>query len=458
MLLSDALQRFCFECRSSLQRLRREEDGATALMTALAMIVLVGFVGLGTEVGLWYAERRAMQTAADAAAMGGAFEIYKSGKEAPDEEIASAAKEDSKRNGFEDTVNNVAVLVARPPTAGKYTSRDTAVEAVVTKQRKSLLGSFFIGDSVNIKVRSVATVQIVRPYCLLALAPEGQSALFFGGTSNVLLKNCGINVNSNHKDSALTATGASVVGATFADIVGGLNTNGAAQLDIEDITEGADAVDDPYAHLDIPDYDTVCDYSNVKVKPNKTETLTPGTYCGGIEVQSNGTANFAAGNYVIIGGLLVQGTATFGAGNYIIVGDDFDVRAGAVVTTDTVNGVTFFLTGNGNDYATVNINGGATVSVSAATSGTYQGIAFFQDRNAPNGGSGNNFNGGSKLNITGALYFPNQLVTYNGGNTTNGSCTRVVAFNISITGEAGLNTECGHGFGTTQIYAPALAE
>jgi hypothetical protein len=436
--------------------LRRDEAGATAIVAALALTLLVGFVGLGTEVGMWYAERRAMQNASDAAAMGAAYEIYKNGKDA--EGIDDAGQADSTRNGFTNGSDNVTVAVNHPPTQGEYADEDTAVETILTKKRATLLSSFFLGNEVDIKVRSVATVEITNVYCIIALAEHEEAALFFAGNSDVLLKNCGINVNSDDPDGAMSAVGASVVGATYADIVGGLDASNNTELNIANINEGADAVDDPYASLDIPDYDETCQFNNVKVGSNKTMTLTPGTYCGGIEIQ--GVATFQAGDYVIKGGMLIQGTASFGAGNYVLFGGVLDIRAGAVVTTDTVNGVTFFLTGSGTDYTQVNINGNATVSISAATAGDYMGIAFFQDRDAPvvNTGSPNTFNGGSNLNLVGALYFPKQLVQFNGGNNVNGTCTRIVAYMIDFAGTSGLNTDCGYGFGTPQIYPPVLAE
>src|SRR5262245_12280645 len=138
---SDALQRFCFKCRSLLQRLRREEGGAAAIMTALLMVVLVGFLGLGTEVGLWYAERRAMQTAADAAAMGGAWVVYENQEDKSDPglntKITGAGLTDSKSNGFDDATDDVTVTVNHPPKKGT-SKNNSSVEVVIVKKRPTL--------------------------------------------------------------------------------------------------------------------------------------------------------------------------------------------------------------------------------------------------------------------------------------------------------------------------------
>ena len=377
-----------------------------------------------------------MQTASDAAVMGAAFDIYENGNDS--DGITAAGEADSARNGFVNGADNVVLTVNHPPTQGKYAGKDTAVETILSKQRATLLGSFFIGSSIDINVRSVATVKKIGVYCVLALAPHEEAALFFGGTADVLLKNCGINVNSDDPEGALTATGASVVGASYAEIVGGISESNNTSLDFGEVTTGADAVDDPYANLDVPT-GSGCDYTNFTVGSNQTATLSPGRYCNGLKIQ--GTAHMQAGEYVIVGGV-------------------FDVTAGATVTSDTVDGVTIFLTGSSGNYATVTINGGANVTIVASTDGDYRGLAFFQDRAAPviNSGSPNKFNGGSTMNIVGAIYIPNQILTFKGGNSTDGTCTRIVAYMIDFTGTSGLNTDCSYGFGQSTIYPPVLAE
>jgi len=83
--------------------------------------VLVGFVGLGTEVGMWYAERRARQNASDAAALGAGVDIYKNGKKSTD--IVEAGQSDSARNGFPNG-ENVTVTVNYPPKQGKYARQE----------------------------------------------------------------------------------------------------------------------------------------------------------------------------------------------------------------------------------------------------------------------------------------------------------------------------------------------
>jgi Putative Flp pilus-assembly TadE/G-like len=61
-------------CSASLSsKIHQGERGVLAIVTALCFVVLIGFVGLGIDVGMWYRTQRASQNAADAAALAAAI-------------------------------------------------------------------------------------------------------------------------------------------------------------------------------------------------------------------------------------------------------------------------------------------------------------------------------------------------------------------------------------------------
>ena len=427
-------------CSRFLRRLWLNEDGATAVITGIVMIVLMGFAGLAVEVGLWYGDRRAAQTAADAAALGAAYRIYENGTEADD--IVEAGEADAARNGYIDGEDGISLTVTNPPTTGPNAANEYAAEAVVVRERPTMMAGLFMGDDVSIRTRAVAVVPVSGPFCILALDPTGGSALKFGGTSELQLENCGMIVNSS-SSSAMNLVGGSVVGATYADITGNYSKSINSTLDLDEgaPNTGVDPLPDPFAHLNIPS-GTGCTFTNFQTDNNNAawggapQPLSPGRYCGGLRVRN--IAHMAPGNYVIVGGT-------------------FKVVSGAVLTSDP--GVTIFLTGSGSDYAQVDISGGSTVNITAPTSGTYRGIAFFQDRNAPGGGSPNAFNGGSTMEIKGAIYIPKQEIQYNGGNTSSGGCTKMVAFTIEFTGNSDVDSDCSaFGFEEETRRPPKLSE
>jgi Flp pilus assembly protein TadG len=56
-------------------KLARDNNGATAIMLAIALSGIVGFAGLGSEVAGWYFTTRAMQGAASSSAASAAAEL-----------------------------------------------------------------------------------------------------------------------------------------------------------------------------------------------------------------------------------------------------------------------------------------------------------------------------------------------------------------------------------------------
>jgi len=95
----------------------------------------------------------------------------------------------------------------------------------------------------------------------------------------------------------------------------------------------------------------------------------------------------------------------------------------------------------------------------APTSGPTAGIAIYQDRNAPTTGT-DSITGGASQNITGAIYFPSQAVNYSGGGSVGGaSCTQIVAYKITFTGNSNINSNCnGVGVATIGTSSGQLVE
>ena len=87
------------------QRLASDTRGVTLALVAAAISALIGFTGLGVETGLWYAIKRQNQSAADVAALSGAFELLAGQSNgltaaATYPDICGLAKRDAARNDF----------------------------------------------------------------------------------------------------------------------------------------------------------------------------------------------------------------------------------------------------------------------------------------------------------------------------------------------------------------------
>ena len=85
---------------------------------------------------------------------------------------------------------------------------------------------------------------------------------------------------------------------------------------------------------------------------------------------------------------------------------------------------------------------------------TSDGCVRIGDRPDAGGGGGAVLTGGGtgSLNITGAIYFPNNPVSYSGGGGVGGvaQCTQLIAYTITFSGNATLNNNCT-GSGVQQI-------
>jgi Flp pilus assembly protein TadG len=386
----------------------RSEKGYVLVLVALGMVLLLGFLGLVFDVGYEEYTKREMQTAADAAAQAGALEIVRGDSSG----LNTAAQGAATTNGFTNDVNNVTVTINNPPETGYYTSNSGAVEAIISQNVPTFFLKILNVNSSTVSARAVAAPGS-SPNCVFALDPSMSEAIQTsnGATTNV---GCGVMVDSS-SSSALYATGSGAINATSISVVGGYETNNNGKLSPTPAT-GVLPAADPLAALPEPSVGscTYTNYPNPGSMGGQTVTLSPGTYCNGLNVANGMTAHLNAGTYIISGG-----GVNFAGGSPV-----------------SGSGVTFYVTsGNGYSFAPVVINNGATVTLSAPTSGTYAGVLFFQDRSVANSSSNEaQLAGGANMSLTGALYFPSTAMNISNGTSTSATYTIIVADSLIFTG------------------------
>jgi len=400
--------------------LSRDRRGGAAITLAISLAGIAGLAGLGTEAAGWYVTKRTMQGAADSAAYTAALALNNG---ASSTAVASQAKSIAASYGFADGSNSVTVTVNTPPLSGNYTNNDSAVEVIVSQPQPLQLAGLFLAAPPTIQVRSVAAAVGSGGGCVLALDRGSVTDVSETGTTVVNLNNCSLYVNSTSSD-ALNMTGKAQINAWSAYISGGYQTSGQAALSTTHGTNlHAPQINDPYADVPVPAPSS----PNLGTIDGTQPSYSPGTYRG-ISVSGGKTANLLPGVYVLDGGSLnLSGGATLNG-----------------------SGVTIVLTSSSGSYGTVSVSGGTTLNLTAPTTGATAGIAIFQDRAAPSSGS-DSFSGGTTQNITGAIYIPNQPVTFSGGTSTGGAaCTQLVALTVTFNGNATFNTDCS-GVGTRSI-------
>jgi len=404
-----------------------KRKGYVLLLLALSMTMLAGFAGLALDLGFAEYYKRRVQVAADAGAIGAIQEFRMNGST----NAVSAATQDVTANGFTDAVNDATVTVNKPPTSGAYSGNSNYIEVIVTqKVATSFMGMLNL-NNVTVYGRAVGGLG-AAPYCVLALDSSAAKALQVTGSTSVSLPSCAVVTDSSASGSGSDAamydgSASGSISAAEIDVVGTWGGNGSVSPTPK---TGVPYVYDPLSQLAAP---TVAscpaggvdkDASGTKLKyPLSTNiTLNPGTYCGGIQITG--------------------GTITFNAGTYVLDGGGLKVSGGAALTG---TGITFYNTGTANGstkYDDISMTGSGTVTLSAPTSGTYEGILIFQDRTlATTGGNGDVIQGnqtGSHLN--GIIYVPKGLVTYT-GNMDGTGYQSIVADTITFTGNSTMSSD-----------------
>ncbi|HEV2530983.1 pilus assembly protein TadG-related protein [Phenylobacterium sp.] len=414
-----------------LRRLGGDERGATLVTTALLLMVLLGFLGLGLDLGVAYTARRSAQNAADSAALSAAVAATSGAKN-----IAAEAQAVAAQYGLADGVGGVTVVVNTPPTSGTHTSNDKAVEVIITRPPMGFFSTLFVAHPQNIAARAVGVAGQAGG-CLMTLDPKMAQAQLYNGVPTVNLVNCSIYDNSSDPN-AMLANGGVTINAWSVNVTGGILKNGTVTFNtVDGVHTGVAATPDPYQGTPVPT-GASCTRTNEPVINSGTSRSfaasgsTPFVFCGsGLTLNGNATATFGPGVYV------------FNGGTFLINGGD------TVTSTKAV----FILT-NG---ASLIINGNSNINFEAPNSGTYSGLAVFQD---PKDTNAIILNGGSTQTFKGAVYAPTAAMTLNGTTqVTNGGCTQLIAASMIINGGVNLAANCA-GVGVKPIggQAPGLVE
>ena len=412
--------------------------GQTAMLFTLAAVPLFGMIGLTVDIGWAHFRQEAAQTAADAAATAAAVAAYTSTggtnmlctsphvacyateytcpstfTSTPDNNILAGcmyAKENGFVTGGRQKVTFQSGVGAAPTAAGVTMSY--WVVARVSESIPQLFSAVLGYPTASVTARaSTGAREANSGGCVIALNPNASGALRTTGTTNVTT-GCGVFVNSNNASDALSMVGGSIInttGSARTEVVGQWNGGGFVQVNGVTSTPltGRPTMGDPMLDMPTPSVPTA-----MKSVPNMNShddvTIDPGYYPGGISLGSQQTLRLNPGLYYIENGVSLGGQTSM------------------IGTT----GVTLFI-----KSGVVNMTGGATVSLTAPSSGTYQGILFFQDRNNHSAAT---LVGGTTQQMNGALYFPGASLTYTGGSSTVATATSLIADTLTLVGNSNI--------------------
>jgi hypothetical protein len=305
--------------------------------------------------------------------------------------------------------------VTFPADSGVMT--DQVHVSVAIQQPLSFSSLFLTSAPTIIATSTAASIPAGGDACIEALDTNAKNAVYFSGNADVYMPDCDVFSNSSNSNAA-AAKGSSTVTANTVGGVGGIASS--SNFTVTAYRPYSPKLTDPFAGVTPNPSDMNCSTIALDEKTKTTDYPT-GTNCfSSLSVGSNKSLNLDT----------LMGT---GAKTIYINGGSVDFKGDFTCTNCTIvltNKTASTPIGN------VTANAGTNVNITAQTTGTYQGLAIYQDRRAADCSNCNKINGNSASLITGALYFPSQELQYNGTGTTVATCTMFVAKRITFTGNS----------------------
>ena len=421
----------------------RGERGNVAIMTALILPVLLSAFGLGFESSHWYQMNRAMQNAADSAAIAAATNASAG--------YAAEAQAVAAQYGFQNGVNNVTVTASNSaacPSGGANCYSVTISQPValvlaplVGYQGDTTIGAVAAtghtpavpGSPAKLISATAVAVQGTNPrtYCILALASSGAQGITGNGVPNANLNGCdtfsdtsslcnGHNLNAGFGDAHTTSTGCGVHQDSNLPVL-----------------------PDPYLALAAnipPSTASSCPngYPQEPAKNNGTPLPSTNKLSGSINL--SGT-KILCGDQQLTGNLSVT-TSSPGA-VLVIENGQLDTN-GFTLQTQAGSGLTVIFSGDNTAGYTHAPTGGGTLDIAAPTSGTWSGVALYQDPSLTSGVDISAAGNSPTWDITGLVYLPHSSVTFSGAvnKASNGlSCFDLVVDNVTINGTGSILAE-----------------
>jgi len=381
--------------------LLRDTQGQFGLWFAIAAMPILLTITVALDMTNAGRKRVALQSAVDNAALAAAA----------NQAITDAERKQFTTDHFDQHTN---ILGKIDFSVNDASNRRVALEAYTPVEMT--LGRAVGMNDFGVKVDAVAEVTEGEVVCIMALDPSGERTFEVTGGAKFAAETCSVQINSKHERAAIVDHGGEATAKDFC------TTGGAIGKYIPYMNTECAAIKDPYENLRAPQAGPC--FSKHAVTSTLSSwhaesrehgvTLTPGTYCGGLELK-NKVVRFLPGTYIIKDGPLV-----FDEGSEVVA-----------------EGVTFVLSGA---LSTLEIDLGSKVNLSAPKTGKLAGLVFFQDTprvfgKKPILPSGENIiRSGGNLSITGTGYFPEQKVSFRGGSLTEAQApsTSFIAYQVSI--------------------------
>ncbi len=372
-------------------------SGQFAMAAAILLPILAGITGGAMDLYIHQFQVTSLQNSADSA-------------------VLAAVREASLKGWNTQTAKAVADNFLSTTLAGigmgnaAYTSNvkvDAAKRRVTVTVEQDDYGYFFLGyfkGTPQISVNATAQASGSTNVCVIGLEQVDSGTVLMTQQALMTAGSCAVYSNSTARDG-LESGGNAIMTANLACSAGGYA--GASKnyktMPISDCPQ----INDPLASRLPPTFSTSCNHKNYWVKSKSTVTLSPGVYCGGIDVGGNSAVVLKPGIYIIKDG-------------------PRDIYAGARFEG---TGVGFYFTGKNAIFSAF---GKSIVNLKAPASGSMAGLLMFQDRTSDEADFV--IKSQQARNLLGTIYLPNGNLIIDANNkiAEDSAYTAIVARRLQV--------------------------
>ncbi|MBL4691757.1 MAG: pilus assembly protein [Magnetovibrio sp.] len=242
--------------KTLVKRFVCNDRASIAVMFALMLPVILGVVGLGVEAGMWFKDRRELQTIADAAVISAAIENSYGASNA---EYTSAATVEANLNGFNAATDSFTSVGT--PLTGAYLGNSDYIEVVLNRNLTTIISQVFYSFDPTTTARAVATTTGDKEACVLALSTTARPGVKMSSNSTVNMTDCGVVSNSTQSAYSVQVCNNCNLATDCVWAAGGID-DGLSSITSTDCSQpisNANPVLDPYASLDVPASFGICD-------------------------------------------------------------------------------------------------------------------------------------------------------------------------------------------------------
>jgi len=433
------------------------ESGQAVVLFAIMMLALLFAVGLAIDAGQLYSAKRAQQEAADAAAFAAAVVLYQQGTGA---DAIAAARTDALTNGYSsggicvltqpgpctDDATLTTVTVYWPPITGTYIGNIKHVEVEITRQVKTSLVPAEAAFN-PVRARGVAGSEpLNNGYAIMAL-DRGNTCGAFNTQSNgsVQLYGGGILVNSTCTSFAAQndqgtggpcASNCFYIESPYPLDVNGYATGHWSDLGIT-VNSNHPQVSDPFAGFPKPTVSGLPTCNSLAACQDGSGNQIPGVYSVNLGGAGNTDMVLNPGIYILKNGMDTAGNHDV-TGNNVFIFNTYSTYPAAPGVSPNCH--------------QINLQGNATSTLSAQTTGTWANLLVYQD---PACSVAMEIGGNGTFIGTGSIYIPSAQFVFD-GNPSSLTGSQLIARTVNIqNGNISINY---NPVTTAQPILPRLAE